>query len=47
MVKLGGGSGHSMMGKIAGAVRGKAAVASVRFDIYAPFGKSSDEIFPG
>jgi hypothetical protein len=47
VIELCGGFGHSMTGKIADAVRGKAAVGSVRFDVYAPFGKSSDEIFSG
>ena len=47
VIELCGGFGHSMTGKIADAVRGKAAVGSVRFDLHAAFGKSSDEIFGG
>ncbi len=47
VIELCGGFGHSMTGKIADAVRGKAAVGSVRFDLHAAFGKSSDEIFAG
>ena len=47
IIELCGGFGHSMTGKIADAVRGKAAVGSVRFDLHAAFGKSSDEIFGG
>jgi hypothetical protein len=47
VIELCGGFGHSMTGKIADAVKGKAAVGSVRFDIHAAFGKSSDEIFGG
>jgi len=45
IIELCGGFGHSMTGKIADAVRGKAMVGSVRFDVHAAFGKSSDEIF--
>ena len=47
VIELCGGFGHSMTGKIADAVRGKAAVGSVRFDLHAAFGKSSNEIFAG
>jgi hypothetical protein len=39
--------GRSMTGRVADAVRGKAAVGSVRFDIHAALGKSSDEVFSG
>lgn len=45
VIELCGGFGHSMTGRIADAVRGKAAVGSVRFDIHAAVGKSSDEVF--
>lgn len=45
VIELCGGFGHSMTGRIADAVRGKAAVGSVRFDVHAAFGKSSDELF--
>jgi len=45
IIELCGGFGHSMTGRIADAVRGKAAVGSVRFDLHAAFGKSSDEVF--
>ncbi len=45
-IELCGGFGHSMTGKIADAVRGKAAVGSVRFDIHPILGgKSGDEVF--
>ena len=47
VIELCGGFGHSMTGRIADAVRGKAAVGSVRFDIHAALGKSSDEVFSG
>ena len=47
VIELCGGFGNSMTGKIADAVRGKAAVGAVRFDLHAAFGKSSDEIFGG
>jgi len=47
VIELCGGFGHSMTGRIADAVRGKAAVGSVRFDLHAAFAKSSDEIFSG
>ena len=47
VIELCGGFGHSMTGKIADAVRGKSAVGSVRFDLHAAFGKSSDELFSG
>jgi hypothetical protein len=47
VIELCGGFCHSMTGKIADAVRGKAAVGSVRFDLHAAFGKSSDELFSG
>jgi hypothetical protein len=47
VIELCGGFGHSMTGKIADVVRGQAAVGSVRFDIHAAFGKSSDELFSG
>jgi hypothetical protein len=47
VIELCGGFGHSMTGRIADAVRGRASVGSVRFDIFAAFGKSSDEIFSG
>jgi hypothetical protein len=46
-IELCGGFGHSMTGRIADAVRGKAAVGSVRFDIHPALGKSSDEVFGG
>ena len=36
-----------MRGKIADAVRGRASVGSVRFDLQAAFDRSSDEIFSG
>jgi len=45
IIELCGGFGHSMTGRIADAVRGKAAVGSVRFDIHAAVGQSSDEVF--
>ena len=47
IIELCGGFGHSMTGRIADAVRGKAAVGSVRFDLHAAFAKSSDELFSG
>lgn len=47
VIELCAGFGHSMTGKIADAVRGQAAVGSVRFDVHAAFGKSSDELFSG
>lgn len=47
VIELCGAFGHSMTGRIADAVRGKAAVGSVRFDIHAALGKSSDEVFSG
>jgi hypothetical protein len=47
VIELCGGFGHSMTGRIADVVRGKAAVGAVRFDLHAAFGKSSDEIFGG
>ena len=46
-IELCGAFGQSMTGKVADAVRGKAAVGSVRFDIHPALGKSSDEIFGG
>ena len=47
VIELCGGFGHSMTGRIADAVRGRASVGSVRFDIHAALGKSSDEVFSG
>lgn len=47
VIELCGGFGNTMTGKIADAVRGKAAVGAVRFDLHAAFAKSSDEIFGG
>ena len=47
IIELCAGFGHSMLGKVADAVRGKAAVGAVRFDLHAALGKSSDEIFGG
>ena len=47
VIELCGGFGHTMTGKVADAVRGKAAVGAVRFDLHAAFAKSSDEIFGG
>ncbi len=47
VIELCGGFGNSMTGKVADAVRGKAAVGAVRFDLHAAFAKSSDEIFGG
>ena len=47
VIELCGGFGHSMTGRSADAVRGKAAVGSVRFDIHAALGKSSDGVFSG
>jgi len=45
-IELCGGFGHSMTGKIADAVRGKAAVGSVRSDIHPILGgNSGDEVF--
>jgi hypothetical protein len=45
VIEMCAGFGNSMTGKIADAVRGKAMVGSVRFDIHAALGMSSDEVF--
>ena len=47
MIELCGGFGHAMTGRIADAVRGKAIVGCVRFDVFPGLGRSSDELFGG
>jgi hypothetical protein len=45
LIELCGGFGFVATAKVADAVRGKAAVGAVRFDIHPAFGKSGDEMF--
>jgi len=47
VIELCGGFGHAMTGRIADAVRGKATVGCVRFDVFPGLGRSSDELFGG
>jgi hypothetical protein len=46
-IELCGAFGNAMTGRIADAVRGKATVGSVRFDLHPALGKSGDDIFGG